>query len=226
MEAYFWLIIVVWAGGLSALWLYRRHEIQRLLITFSGAYLFAVIVFHLLPEIYGHEETNASLVGVFILLGLLFQLVLDFFSHGVEHGHSGKTHAHTLTAGIVLGLFLHAFTEGLPVADAHHHAYLYAILVHKFPIALTLTAFLKNAKMPPIKMWSLLTVFSLMSPLGAWAGEHFPVFAGHHGLVSAFVVGVLTHISTTILFESDSDHRFHLYKFLAILVAFGLAYLM
>lgn len=226
MEAYFWLILVVWAGGLSALWLYRRHKIQHLLITFSGAYLFAVIVFHLLPEIYGHNDTGISTVGLFILLGLLFQLVLDFFSHGVEHGHSGRGHAHSLTAGIVTGLFLHAFTEGLPVADAHHRAYLYAILVHKFPIALTLTAFLKNAGMRPAKLWGLLTAFSLMSPLGAWAGARLPLFAAHHTLVSAFVVGVLTHISTTILFESDSDHRFHLYKFLAILAAFGLAYLM
>ena len=226
MEAYILLIIAVLAGGLSALFLYRYQGLQRLLVTFSGAYLFAVIVFHLLPEIYDHGDVDMHWAGLFILLGLIFQLLLDYFSHGVEHGHSRDSHVHVLGMGVVTGLFLHAFTEGLPVADPHHQAYLYGILVHKFPIALTLTAFLIHAKMPPVKIGILLVAFSLMSPLGAWAGSHFPVFMEHHTLVSAFVAGVLTHISTTILFESDTNHKFHLYKFLTILLAFGLAYLM
>lgn len=33
----------------------------------------------------------------------------------------------------------------------------------------------------------------------------------------AIVIGIFLHISTTILFESGSDHRFNLYKIVAIL---------
>ncbi|NPA46675.1 MAG: ZIP family metal transporter [Chlorobi bacterium] len=235
MTAYIWLILAVLAGGFSAFYLYRKHGLQRLLITFSGAYLFAIILFHLLPEIYAahthphaHEAGHAvpyKTVGLFIMLGLLFQLVLDFFSHGIEHGHEGGNEHTALSAGVVAGLFLHAFTEGLPVLQGTDRAYLYGILVHKFPIALAMTSFLIMSGMKRSQIILLLIAFSLMSPLGAWAGRHFAFLREHHILVSAFVVGILTHISTTILFESNSDHRFYLRKMLVILLAFALAYL-
>ncbi len=234
MSAYLWLILSVLAGGFSAFYLYKQQGLQRALITFSGAYLFAIIVFHLLPEIYGahghahthtHEHVHYKTIGLFIMLGLLFQLILDFFSHGVEHGHECQTEPAHLTTGIIIGLFLHAFTEGLPVLQGTSRAYLYGILVHKFPIALALTSFLIASGMKFGRILLVLIAFSLMSPLGAWVGSHLPFLMEHHILVSAFVVGILTHISTTILFESNMDHKFYLKKLLIILLAFGLAYL-
>jgi len=240
MTAYIWLILAVLAGGLSAFYLYKFQGLQRLLITFSGAYLFAIILFHLLPEIYaGHAHVHGHLhaheavknyapktVGLFIILGLMFQLCLDVFSHGIEHGHETDTHGHqALTLGVVAGLFLHAFTEGLPVLQGTDRAYLYGILVHKFPIALALTSFLIVSGMKWGRILLILLAFSLMSPLGAWIGSHVAFLREHHVLVSAFVVGILTHISTTILFESNKDHRFYLRKMLVIALAFALAYL-
>ncbi len=225
MTDYILLILSVLAGGSVAMILGSNKAWDRILLSFSGAYLFSVIVLHLLPEIYRPSGFTAKTAGLFLLGGLLFQLLLDYFSHGIEHGHE-QHHSHAIGPGAVAGLFIHAFTEGLPVHQLHSHAYLWAILVHKFPIALILTSFLIHAGLSKPKIWFFLIAFSLMSPLGAWTGTNVTVLEKYHVLVSAFVAGILTHVSTTILFESEEDHRIKKRKFTAILLAFLIAYLL
>ena len=56
----------------------------KLLLAFSGSFLLSLTVMHLLPELY---VSNNSRIGLFIMLGILFQIVLEFFSKGAEHGH-------------------------------------------------------------------------------------------------------------------------------------------
>jgi uncharacterized membrane protein YadS len=41
----------------------------------------------------------------------------------------------------------------------------------------------------------------------------------------ATVIGIFLHISTTILFESNVDHRFNFYKMIAIIIGAGIAVL-
>ncbi len=231
MTDYLLLFSVVVAGGLTALFIKKYQKWLPYLISFSGGYLFAIIIFHLLPEIFGHpvhhehlHEYSPKTVGVFILLGLLFQMFLEYFSRGVEHAHT-HSHGSGLTLGVILGLFLHAFTEGLPVHQLHDHAYLYGILVHKFPIALVLTSFLIHTGLKMRQILILLILFALMTPLGTLVGEKIEFLVENHVYVSAFVAGLLTHISTAIIFETDTSHRIPLKKLLVIILAFILAYL-
>jgi zinc transporter ZupT len=56
----------------------------KLLLAFSGSFLLSLTVMHLLPEIY---KTLSPTIGLYIMIGILFQIVLDFFSKGAEHGH-------------------------------------------------------------------------------------------------------------------------------------------
>ncbi len=230
---YLILTFSVWLGGLLFMTLKKRVNNIKLLLTFSGAYLFGIIVFHLLPEIYGqhihagyrHEHfLNPKLTGIFLLAGLVFQLILELFSHGIEHGHQ-HTHTPVITAGIFAGLFLHAFSEGFPVHLTSGHAYLYGIVVHKIPISFIIASFLASIGYKPLKIFIVLLLFSLMSPLGAFIAEHLEFLKENHVYVNAFAAGVLTHISTTILFESDKEHKLHLKKFALILLAFFLAFL-
>jgi hypothetical protein len=45
------------------------------------------------------------------------------------------------------------------------------------------------------------------------------LFRSHFGLMAlAFVIGIFLHISTTILFESDQNHRFNFIKLLSIIL--------
>ncbi|HRA73986.1 MAG TPA: ZIP family metal transporter, partial [Flavobacterium sp.] len=56
----------------------------KLLLAFSGSFLLSLTVMHLLPEVYESHNHN---IGLFIMAGILFQIILEFFSKGAEHGH-------------------------------------------------------------------------------------------------------------------------------------------
>ena len=116
---------------------------MNLLIAFSGAYLFAITILHLIPEIY-HTNTNGTYIGLFILIGFFLQIVLEHFSQGIEHGHA---HLHgSVPVSMMLGLCIHAFLEGMPLGDhVHHHhhhhthnALLTGIALHKIPVSIVL----------------------------------------------------------------------------------------
>ena len=46
--------------------------------------LICVCVLELIPSLYKMDYENT---GLFILLGFFLQIILDYFSHGIEHGH-------------------------------------------------------------------------------------------------------------------------------------------
>ncbi|MDD5152079.1 MAG: ZIP family metal transporter, partial [Flavobacterium sp.] len=72
-------------GYIIALFLKPKNKTNlKLLLAFSGSFLLSLTVMHLLPDVYQSENNN---VGIFIMLGILFQIILEFFSKGAEHGH-------------------------------------------------------------------------------------------------------------------------------------------
>jgi zinc and cadmium transporter len=72
-------------GGL-AIFLLKKDNSNRLklVLSFSGAYLFAITILHLIPDVY---KTGNTEIGLFILGGFLLQIVMEQFSEGIEHGH-------------------------------------------------------------------------------------------------------------------------------------------
>ena len=77
------------ASGLLYYLFRKQHQTHlKLILGFSGGFLLAVSLIHLIPETFA--SSNAY-TGVFLLLGFYLQFVLDYFSHGLEHGH---VHAH------------------------------------------------------------------------------------------------------------------------------------
>jgi hypothetical protein len=64
-----------------------------------------------------------------------------------------------------------------------------------------------------------------MTPLGTLLAEQMH-FAQHYAKeISAIVVGILFHISSTIIFESNEGHKFNLAKITMIVFGFILAYI-
>ena len=222
---YLILFLVVLSGGLLAFYL-RDLDSQyvKLLLSFSGAYLLSVIVFHLLPDIY--VELNGKTAGVLIMSGIVFQLFLELFSHGAEHGHR-LIFNRKVPWLLWTSLAIHAFMEGLPINQGHHlhTSYFYGILIHKLPIAVLLTTVMIEAGMSKTKIIGLLTVFALMSPSAVFLSNHIEFITTYAAYINAFVVGILAHIGTTILFENEHSHRFNIRKFLLIFLAMFLAYL-
>lgn len=214
----------------------------KLLLSFSGAFLLSITVLHLLPSIYGeghnhgvhehvdhHHGHDHGPIGLFIMLGILFQIILEFFSKGAEHGH---VHVHKdqnntiskLPWTLFISLCLHALLEGFPINDNENLAY--GIAIHHFPIAIILTLFFVSANMKRSTIITYMVVFALMTPIGTYIADSWH-FAQHFSKeIMAVVVGILFHISSTIIFESNEGHKFNLAKISVIILGFVLAYLM
>ena len=197
----------------------------QILLTFSGAYLLAVSVLHLLPELFSHN-TNER-IGLYILGGFLIQIVLEYFSQGIEHGHFHKKNV--IPFSVLISLCLHALLEGVPLGghlhDSAQNALLTGIVLHKMPVAIVLMTFFLQSNMQKTKAYFYLLLFALMAPLGVFAGNLFTTIADFHNEIMAMVIGIFLHISTTILFESSDGHKFSLQKILAIIVGACIAIL-
>lgn len=194
----------------------------KLFLAFSGAFLLALTVFELLPEVYDSQNKN---IGIFIMAGILLQIFLEFFSKGAEHGH---VHIHSKNTTfpwlLFLSLSIHSFLEGIPIHD-HDHL-LIGIIIHKIPIAIILTVFFVQAGYSTKNSLLFLLLFSLMTPAGSFASEKFEFLELYYVEATAVVIGIFLHVSTTILFESSEGHKFNLAKLLIVIFATLLAYLL
>ena len=218
------LILSVLLGSLLVLFLKPNKKFIRLLLAFSGAYLLSVTILHLLPEVY-NPTSNDTINGILIISGILFQYILESFSKGAEHGH---IHLHSdnkqFPIFIFLSLCIHAFSEGLPIHHADHNL-LWAIAIHKIPIAIVLTSFLIHAKYSKKAIFTFMLVFALMSPLGALLADEISFFQNYISEITALIAGTFLHISTIILFESTENHKFNLQKFIAIMLGVLITFL-
>lgn len=191
------------------------------MLAFSGAFLLALTIFELLPEVY--QATDTKTIGVFIMLGILLQIFLEFFSKGAEHGHIHlEVQNKQFPWLLFISLCIHALLEGIPVHD--NNPILFGILVHKIPIALILSIFLLTSKIATYKAILFITLFSLMTPLGSLVAENLEFVLHYKTPITALVIGVFFHISTVILFESSQGHTFNLRKLLVIILGISFAY--
>lgn len=215
--SYIVLFLSVLFGMLLVIFLKPNKHVTRLLLAFSGAYLLSITILHLLPEVY-NPTSDGVVSGVLIICGILFQYILESFSKGAEHGH---IHLHSENKRfpylIFISLSIHAFSEGLPIHHADENL-LWAVAVHKVPIAVVLTSFLLSANYSKKTIAFFMTAFALMSPLGILLSEKISFFQDYISEITALIVGAFLHISTIILFESTENHKFNLQKFVAILL--------
>ena len=234
------LLFLSVAVGVAAVFLFRPEDKKKikLLISFSGAYIFTITVLHLLPEVYGVGEAGIEIsatakhsVGLFILAGFFVQLLLEFFSHGIEHGHAHHDHSGQLPFGMMLGLCIHAFLEGMPLGGAamhpeqehSRHMLLAGIIMHNIPVSIVLFTMLLHNGLTQKKALTLMLIFALMSPLGTWCSDLAAQLSKYSRELMAIVIGIFLHISTTILFESSEEHRFNQRKMVAIFIGAAVA---
>ena len=227
---YILLFLSVIISGTSVLFINISSKNLKLLLSFSGAYLFAICALHLIPEIYLSGSPN---IGIYILIGFFAQILLEFFSEGIEHGHIHiHSHAgHAFPYAMMIGLSIHSFLEGMPLANlgtGSHNFLLTGIVMHNIPIAIALMTMLLKSHINKQKAIMWLVVFALITPMGTLTsyaiGENIiGNFSSYFDRIMAVVIGIFLHISTTILFESSENHRFNLIKFIVILLGAGIA---
>jgi zinc transporter ZupT len=218
---YLALFFAVFVGyGVAVVLKNKKEQQLSLPLAFSGAFLLAVTLFELLPEVY--QSTN-EYVGPFIMVGILLQICLEFLSKGAEHGHV-HIHAnkHTFPWLLFISLSIHALFEGFPIAG--HSSMFVGVLVHKIPIAMILSFFFIKAKYPLVTILSFLFLFASMTPLGSWLSSNISEIIVYRDELNAISIGIFLHVSTTILFESSKDHKFNLAKLSTIIAAIVIAY--
>lgn len=222
MNKYLFPIYAIIIGVVIAFFTKKQKSIgTKLLLSFSGAFLLALTLFDLLPEVYLHLDAKQT--GLFIMCGILLQIILEFLSKGAEHGH---VHIHKEDAQfpwlLFVSLCIHSLLEGFPIHQ--HNDMVYGVLIHKIPIATVITAFLLESSYTKLQIIGFLTIFAAMTPIGTFISNTMPFVVDYVDVINAIVIGIFLHISTTILFETGEGHKFNLSKLLAICLGILIAY--
>src|SRR5687768_1070975 len=221
------IVISILISGSLVLFIPFKKNAIKLLLSFSGAFLLGVTVFNILPGIY---KANVSIMyaGGLILAGFLLQIILEIFSHGIEHGHVHTHHHHSKSYIYLLSvsLYVHSFLEGLPLGSHTHESedLLWGIVIHNLPIAFSYAFLLKSEKFSNPKIFLALILFASITPLGMILGNYIQyslAMESFNSYALAIATGIFLHISTTIIFESGENHKYNISKFVAILFGFA-----
>ena len=216
----------------------------KMALAFSGSYLFTITITHLLTDVLLSNK-EPHVVGYWVLAGFFLQLILELFSHGVEHGHM-HTHTHdhdtdTIPFLLLGSLFVHSFLEGSILVDRdyrdvghlHQQGSFYSVLLgvalHHIPAAFALMSVLLSRVKNFRKALSWLLVFAVGAPLGILVSNSLLSQEAPGGMIytalTGLVAGNFLHISTTILFETSPEHSFNRNKLIATLLGLVLALL-
>ena len=232
---------VILSGWLVRFFPQRKQFWLKIILAFSGAYLFTLTIIHILPDVL-LSSGDPHEVGYYVLAGFFLQLVLELFSQGIEHGHmhihEADKNSGTVPFLLLLSLTIHSFLEGsilvqnqsvaphLHVQDTFYEV-LAGIAIHHIPAAFALMSILVYRLNNFRKAFAYLLIFAVASPLGILFSNYIIPEQIEEGQVfivlSGLVAGNFLHISTTILFETSPDHRFNRNKVLATLAGALLA---
>lgn len=222
------LILSVLSGVFLGKVFGKKEKFAKSLLVLSAGFLITICLNEVFPMVYTSEVSEN--LGIFVIGGVLLQMVLEALTKGFEHGHF---HHHNesnniLPVALMVGLFIHAFIEGIPLANEKEvfSPYLLGILFHNLPISFILGAFLFNRTTTKTTYPSILIVvlFALASPMGVLLGNYFnpdwqPYFL-------AIVGGIFLHISSVIIFESNKNHNINWSKIGLVILGVSLALLM
>lgn len=212
----------------------ERRSIN-LFLAGGGAYLVTILFTHVLPELF---EVIPESAGYALLAGFLLQILLENFSRGIEHGHAHHKSTNKSLIVAVAALCIHAFLEGMPLASSisglatnPRNAFLIGVFLHKIPVAITLALLLSRSDLSKKLQVLALTIFILSTVGGTYLQILLEDFYAHMAEKLMFwslalTVGILLHVSTTILFESGDSHRLKTPKILAILAGLVLGVLL
>ncbi len=200
------LILSVLIGVFLGKFFGDREKFAKNLLIVSAGFLITICLNEVFPQIYSGSEHH---IGLWVIGGVLLQMLLENLTKGFEHGHF---HHHTdekniLPLALMIGLFVHAFLEGIPLANETEvlSPYLTGILVHNIPISFILGAFLVKNKKFSTSAFLIIALFALASPLGLILGKYFSPDLKIYFL--ALVGGIFLHISSVIIFESNKNHN-------------------
>ncbi len=193
----------------------------KFILAFSGAYLLSICFMHILPDLY-HSSFNHATIGLLILAGFMIQIVLEFFSSGIEHGHVHHHEKNTLLI-LTISLCIHSLLEGMPLSNTQaglKNALLWGIILHNIPVGIAFASMLRHTLQKKSSIFLYLGMFAIAAPLGILMGSfvHEDKKALYNIIALSITVGIFLHIATTIIFEASNNHKFNFKKLIAVLI--------
>jgi zinc and cadmium transporter len=212
------------------------NKIIPYLVSFSVGALFGDVFIHLLPEAF-ESASDATLVGIYVLAGILFSFAIEKFIHW-RHCHTPESseHHHSFAYMSLVGDSFHNFIDGLVIAGAFFVnipvgiATTIAVLLHEIPQEFGDFAILIHGGFSKGKALLFNFLTALTSILGAVIGiilgssEHLMMF------LIPFAAGNLIYIAGSDLIpqlHSDSntcdDKVMHRSAIQIIMIMLGIA---
>lgn len=208
---YLLLILSVLSGITLGFYFGRQQKFAKRLLILSAGFLLSMTVMEVFPVVF---QTPSHNIGMWILGGVILQLILESLTKGFEHGHfhHHEEEKQIFPMALIAGMFIHAFIEGIPLSKMPHTItpYLQGILVHNIPISFVMGAFLLNGSYNKKIAWTVIGLFALASPLGMLLGQYFS--PDYQIYILAIVSGIFLHISSVIIFEGNKNHKLDLEK--------------
>ncbi len=195
------IFLVSTFGGLLPLIRKRSKNFIRLIISFGAGVLFGACFFHMLPETILPLGKD---IGIPIMIGFFIIYILEKFVM-VHTCEEEICDFHTIGMSAFLGISIHSLLEGLSMGagfimqDIGFMVFL-AIVVHKFPSALSLTGILIQGDYKKNKIIQLILILALATPAGALIS--YFVLKEMNELILAWAIGIS---SGTFLYIATSD---------------------
>ncbi len=155
------------------------------------------------------DTAVASFVGGFALL-----FIIETFTKGhTHHGRGEPVHHHPM-APFAIGLAIHNAADGFALGIGADHASLesaalgFGVLVHQFPVGLSLAAVLVANRTAPRTVARVAIQLGLVIPLAAGVTAALPFSGGKmEGALTAVAGGVLAYLATAhLLPEAQTEH--------------------
>lgn len=165
---------------------------------------------------HGAAHASAIVAGLAVLLGFVFMMVLEGFGFGhdvheehhdhmEEHNHDHVNHPAEHSSSLVIGLTLHAITDGMVLAAAFSLGELalslqlaVVVLMHKFPAAFSLAAYSLHERNSRKRSLLDLLFFACATPVAMIFSWFLfdPSEAHWQGLAVLFAAGSFIYVST------------------------------
>lgn len=191
----------------------------------GAGFLLAIGMLDLLPESLALSSQNAYYVLIGFVTVYLFQHVFSSHFHFGEETH----HDHGSQFGVMLGMLIHTFFDGVAIASSFEVNFklgvlvFFAVLLHKIPDGVTIAS-ISLAKSGSRQKALMSSVYLGISTL---LGALFVIFLGElvqleglTGIALAFSAGVFLYVGAADLLpavNATEDRRNSLYVILGIL---------
>lgn len=227
-----WIILIFIVPLLVGLLAFRFadvliHNLLHDLFMLGGAFLFAITMLHLLPEVF-HDNPS---IGIWLLMGFFIQVIIEVL-FGSEHETSNIQKINPIP--FILAIFFHAFAEGsalsfsetTPIDMSHHGNHSHAhnnfvllflgIMIHKIPIALIVVIICVSRYKK--KLWAVLGLLITVSatPLGLLAYSYLSknqiIIESTGSILLALVSGSFLHVASFLFFSAMHENTAQKYR--------------